>query len=97
MGTLSLLHPGLTHNKVADTIADEFLSAGSVDKRENHSTTVDPADEAQFPGVSEKSSLLQSWQWTFGKTPPFTMASEATFPIGHMHMVSFVYCTCKQV
>ena len=62
VGTLSLLHHGLTHNKVADAIADEFLSAGDTNRTQIHSessTTVDPTDEAQFSGVVDKSSLLQ--------------------------------------
>lgn len=35
------------------------------------STFIDPEDESAFPGLSEAASELQSWEWTFGKTPKF--------------------------
>jgi len=32
---------------------------------------VDPLDEAQFPGVSKHAEELESWDWIYGRTPPF--------------------------
>ncbi|XP_040025881.2 lipoyl amidotransferase LIPT1, mitochondrial [Gasterosteus aculeatus] len=42
----------------------EFSSSSS-------SITVDPADEAAFPGVAAAAAELRSWDWTFGRTPKF--------------------------
>lgn len=36
-------------------------------------TLVDPADESAFPGLSRTATELQSWDWTFGKTPKFSI------------------------
>lgn len=36
-------------------------------------TFINPEDESVFPGLSEAASELQSWEWTFGKTPKFSV------------------------
>ncbi|VDM28190.1 unnamed protein product [Toxocara canis] len=33
----------------------------------------DVVNEQQFPGVRENERLLRSWEWTFGKSPKFTI------------------------
>ncbi|XP_061571991.1 lipoyltransferase 1, mitochondrial [Cololabis saira] len=37
------------------------------------STLVDPADESSFPGIGGLAAELRSWDWTFGKTPKFSV------------------------
>uniref|UniRef100_A0A3B5MS81 BPL/LPL catalytic domain-containing protein n=1 Tax=Xiphophorus couchianus TaxID=32473 RepID=A0A3B5MS81_9TELE len=37
---------------------------------------VDPADEALFPGVGSMEAELRGWQWTFGKTPKFSVETQ---------------------
>ncbi|CAJ1087460.1 lipoyltransferase 1%2C mitochondrial [Xyrichtys novacula] len=37
------------------------------------STLVNPTDEAAFPGLSRMEAELHSWDWTFGRTPKFTV------------------------
>ncbi|XP_060888732.1 lipoyltransferase 1, mitochondrial [Labrus mixtus] len=37
------------------------------------STLVNPADEAAFPGLSRMEAELRSWDWTFSKTPKFSI------------------------
>ncbi len=37
------------------------------------STLVNPADESAFPGVSRAAAELRGWEWTFGKTPKFSV------------------------
>ncbi|KAG7503805.1 hypothetical protein JOB18_045384 [Solea senegalensis] len=37
------------------------------------SAFVDPADESAFPGISRAAAELRSWDWTFGKTPKFSV------------------------
>ncbi|XP_072290723.1 lipoyl amidotransferase LIPT1, mitochondrial [Eucyclogobius newberryi] len=39
-------------------------------------TLLDPSDESLFPGISRVASELRSWEWTFGKTPKFTIRTE---------------------
>ncbi|XP_034535199.1 lipoyltransferase 1, mitochondrial [Notolabrus celidotus] len=36
-------------------------------------TFVNPSEEAVFPGVGRMEAELHSWDWTFGKTPKFTV------------------------
>ncbi|XP_037552309.1 lipoyltransferase 1, mitochondrial [Nematolebias whitei] len=39
------------------------------------STIVDPSAESSFPGVGSMAAELRSWEWTFGKTPKFSIES----------------------
>lgn len=34
---------------------------------------VDPDNESAFPGLSSAAAELRSWEWTFGKTPKFSV------------------------
>lgn len=34
---------------------------------------MNPAEESVFPGLSKVAAELQSWEWTFGKTPKFSV------------------------
>uniref|UniRef100_A0A3B4TQI5 Lipoyltransferase 1 n=1 Tax=Seriola dumerili TaxID=41447 RepID=A0A3B4TQI5_SERDU len=36
-------------------------------------TLVNPTDECTFPGLSRMATELHSWDWTFGKTPKFSV------------------------
>ncbi|XP_023252171.1 lipoyltransferase 1, mitochondrial [Seriola lalandi dorsalis] len=36
-------------------------------------TLVNPTDECTFPGLSRMATELRSWDWTFGKTPKFSV------------------------
>lgn len=36
-------------------------------------TLIDPSDESAFPGLSKMATELRSWDWTFGKTPKFSV------------------------
>ncbi|KAM6893922.1 lipoyl amidotransferase LIPT1, mitochondrial [Xenentodon cancila] len=37
------------------------------------STLVNPSDESVFPGIGSMADELRSWNWTFGKTPKFSV------------------------
>lgn len=37
---------------------------------------LDPTDESLFPGIGRIASELRSWEWTFGKTPKFTVQTK---------------------
>ena len=34
---------------------------------------MDPSDERTFPGISGLANELRSWEWTFGRTPKFSV------------------------
>uniref|UniRef100_A0A3Q3X5J0 BPL/LPL catalytic domain-containing protein n=1 Tax=Mola mola TaxID=94237 RepID=A0A3Q3X5J0_MOLML len=36
-------------------------------------TLVNPEDESAFPGLGRAAAELRSWEWTFGKTPKFSV------------------------
>ncbi|XP_026157239.1 lipoyl amidotransferase LIPT1, mitochondrial [Mastacembelus armatus] len=36
-------------------------------------TLIDPADQSAFPGLNRTATELRSWDWTFGKTPKFSI------------------------
>lgn len=42
------------------------------------SALVDPSDEAAFPGVGGMAAELRGWEWTFGRTPKFSVDTELT-------------------
>ncbi|KAM9766827.1 lipoyl amidotransferase LIPT1, mitochondrial [Menidia menidia] len=37
---------------------------------------VDPTNESEFPGVGSMAAELRSWDWTFGKTPKFSLETQ---------------------
>ncbi|XP_029942233.1 lipoyl amidotransferase LIPT1, mitochondrial [Salarias fasciatus] len=37
---------------------------------------VDPTDESAFPGISSMAAELRRWDWTFGRTPKFSLDAE---------------------
>lgn len=37
---------------------------------------MNPAEESGFPGLSKVAAELRSWEWTFGKTPKFTVQTD---------------------
>lgn len=39
-------------------------------------TLINPADEAAFPGLSRAAAELRGWDWTFGKTPKFSVQTQ---------------------
>ncbi|XP_034405121.1 lipoyltransferase 1, mitochondrial [Cyclopterus lumpus] len=52
----------------------EFGSAASAASAASSAfTLVDPADEAAFPGVGRAAEELRGWDWTFGRTPRFSV------------------------
>ncbi|KAM9334239.1 lipoyl amidotransferase LIPT1, mitochondrial [Symphorus nematophorus] len=62
--------PSLQWEGLLDALVDQYnaefgFSAASV--------LVDPADESSFPGLSRAAAELRSWDWTFGKTPKFSV------------------------
>ncbi|XP_078479053.1 lipoyl amidotransferase LIPT1, mitochondrial-like [Lampetra planeri] len=65
--------PTLQWQELLDALADqynaEFRAATPL-------TSVDPADEAAFPGIKRVAAELHGWDWTFGKTPKFGVQTQ---------------------
>uniref|UniRef100_A0A8D2ZCM0 BPL/LPL catalytic domain-containing protein n=1 Tax=Scophthalmus maximus TaxID=52904 RepID=A0A8D2ZCM0_SCOMX len=62
----------------------EFGSSSSL-------TPVDPADESTFPGIGKAATELRSWDWTFGKTPKFSVRT----PLQLMDSGSTARCSAR--
>ncbi|XP_034721155.1 lipoyltransferase 1, mitochondrial [Etheostoma cragini] len=63
-------------------------------------TPVDPADESAFPGVGMAAAELRSWDWTFGKTPKFSVQTALDLRDGgsarlHLEVKSGVVQSCE--
>lgn len=55
-------------NAVASQYNTEFGFSSPV-------SLVDPSDELSFPGIQTMSHELQTWQWTLGRTPKFSISA----------------------
>lgn len=51
-------------------------------------TLVDPVDESMFPGLSRAETELRSWDWTFGKTPKFSVQTPLDLTDGQSSALS---------
>ncbi|KAL8589176.1 hypothetical protein ACOMHN_052514 [Nucella lapillus] len=61
--------PDMTFDTLVKVIGQRFLQ----DDDRKEVSVVDPTDESTFPGVTAAQRRLVSWDWIFGKTPPFTI------------------------
>lgn len=59
------------------------------------STFIDPEDESVFPGLNEAASELQSWEWTFGKTPRFSVQTVLELVDGEFKSTSRLHVVVK--
>lgn len=62
--------PTLQWEELLDALAHQYNEEFSFSAA---STLVDPADESAFPGLSRTAAELRAWDWTFGKTPKFSV------------------------
>ncbi|KAM6893162.1 lipoyl amidotransferase LIPT1, mitochondrial isoform 2-T4 [Lycodopsis pacificus] len=58
--------PTLQWEELLEALAHQY-KAGSA------STPIDPTDESAFPGVTAAAAELRGWDWTFGRTPKFSV------------------------
>ncbi|XP_038613179.1 LOW QUALITY PROTEIN: lipoyltransferase 1, mitochondrial [Tachyglossus aculeatus] len=71
--------PALTWERVAGAVAAHFAAA----RRARPAVLpVDPADEAAFPGLARRAAELRSWDWVFGRSPPFSLRACLDVPAG---------------
>uniref|UniRef100_A0A1A8BY11 Lipoyltransferase 1 n=1 Tax=Nothobranchius kadleci TaxID=1051664 RepID=A0A1A8BY11_NOTKA len=50
------------------------------------SILIDPSDESLFPGVGRMAAELCSWEWTFGKTPKFSIETQLELTDKHLDL-----------
>ncbi|KAF7644568.1 hypothetical protein LDENG_00219710 [Lucifuga dentata] len=62
--------PSLKWEVLLDALGDQFNKEFGFGAT---ATLVDPADESAFPGLSRMETVLRGWDWTFGKTPKFSV------------------------
>ncbi|XP_029444119.1 lipoyltransferase 1, mitochondrial [Rhinatrema bivittatum] len=63
--------PTLTCEAVTDAMAAEYAAHHQIDSRVK---LVNPMDEIVFPGIGNKRTELQTWEWIYGKTPRFSVS-----------------------
>lgn len=62
--------PTLQWEELLDALVHQYNSEFSFSADLTH---VDPADESAFPGISRAAAELRGWDWTFGRTPKFSV------------------------
>uniref|UniRef100_A0A3B5MF91 BPL/LPL catalytic domain-containing protein n=1 Tax=Xiphophorus couchianus TaxID=32473 RepID=A0A3B5MF91_9TELE len=65
--------PSLQWEELLEAVVQQYSSEFGLT---SSSQCVDPADEALFPGVGSMEAELRGWQWTFGKTPKFSVETQ---------------------
>ncbi|XP_044043536.1 lipoyltransferase 1, mitochondrial [Siniperca chuatsi] len=62
--------PSLQWEELLDALAHQYNAEFSLSAAP---TLVNPADESAFPGLGRTAAELRGWEWTFGKTPKFSV------------------------
>ena len=60
--------PDMTFHNLVHVVSQHYLPL------EEKIVFIDPTDESKFPGITAIITRLKSWDWIFGKTPPFTIS-----------------------
>ncbi|CAH1257319.1 LIPT1 [Branchiostoma lanceolatum] len=68
---LKEVDPTIDTEVLGDTIAEYFMRNHQGDMKQV--CDVDPTSEALYPGVGKITEELKSWEWIYGKTPPFNI------------------------
>ncbi|XP_041822579.1 lipoyltransferase 1, mitochondrial [Chelmon rostratus] len=62
--------PTLQWEELLDALVHQYNAEFSFNAA---STLVNPADDSAFPGLGRAAAELRGWDWTFGKTPKFSV------------------------
>ncbi|XP_020776471.2 lipoyltransferase 1, mitochondrial [Boleophthalmus pectinirostris] len=65
--------PSLTWAELTQALVQQFNTEFGLS---SPLALLDPSDESVFPGIGRVASELRSWDWTFGKTPKFSIETE---------------------
>lgn len=69
VGNLGDMAPDMNFHSLVDVISSQFVNCSQKPSVE----TVNPADDTRYPGIQKHLNDLKSWDWIYGKTPPFTI------------------------
>lgn len=72
--------PNIDFNSLVHVISEQFAQQCKTAVVEH----VDPMNKSSFPGVDKHLAELTSWDWIFGKTPPFSI--QRSFPGKYMNI-----------
>ncbi|XP_068458124.1 lipoyl amidotransferase LIPT1, mitochondrial isoform X2 [Clinocottus analis] len=65
--------PSLGWEELLDALTHQYNAEFGDSSSSSSSALVDPADESAFPGIGQAAAELRSWDWTFGRTPRFSV------------------------
>ena len=81
---LSSLVSNISHGLVSDAISEAYQEYYQAEVTPE---LIDPDHYAGLPDFREKFDLQSSWDWNFGKTPPFTHAMDERFEWGGVEIL----------
>lgn len=94
--------PMLQWEELLDALVHQYNAEFGVSAA---STLVNPTDDAAFPGLGRAAEELRSWDWTFGRTPKFSVqtlldltdnrSSARSFAQLHMEVKNGVIGSCE--
>ncbi|WP_321394365.1 lipoate--protein ligase [uncultured Desulfuromusa sp.] len=76
---LSTLVSAISHQTVGDALSQAYRDYYQVDVEPEF---ISPEHFADLPDFKEKFAMQSSWDWNFGKTPPFTHSLDERFDWG---------------
>ncbi len=81
---LASLLPNISHAMISEAISAAYQEYYQV---EIQPEIIDPQHYTGLPDFKEKFTLQSSWDWNFGKTPPFTHAMDERFEWGGVEVL----------
>ncbi len=81
---LNELLPGIDHQAVCTAMIAAYQDYYQIDVTPEY---INPEHSADLPGFEEKFATQCSWDWNFGKTPPFTHAMDERFDWGGVELL----------
>ena len=81
---LNELQPEIDHQAVCTAMIAAYQDYYQVEVTPEY---INPEHSADLPGFEEKFATQCSWDWNFGKTPPFTHAMDERFDWGGVELL----------
>ncbi|KAI0208214.1 Lipoyltransferase 1, mitochondrial [Lamellibrachia satsuma] len=68
----------INYTSLVDSVMSEYLSHD----HKHEVAYVNPAVEMQFPGIGKLHDELKTWDWTYARSPSFSLKHSASGPLG---------------
>ncbi|XP_053705779.1 lipoyltransferase 1, mitochondrial [Synchiropus splendidus] len=75
------IDPSLGLEELLDAVAQQYKTEFGFSSTP---IQVDPKDVTSFPGISDMESVLHQWEWTFGRTPKFSVHTFLPLPLASL-------------